>query len=228
MIQVSKLTKVYKTGETETMVLNNASFTIKSGEYVAIMGPSGSGKSTLMHILGLLDTPTSGTYTLDTKDVKTFSKHDLARLRNKKIGFVFQAFNLLPRASALKNVMLPMLYGGVEKSERQKRAIALLKQIGLENRINNTNSQLSGGEMQRVAIARSLAMNPDIILADEPTGNISTIQGKEIMEIFNKLNTQGHTIVLITHDPFIAQHAKRIIKIQDGKIVYDGKNKNVS
>ncbi len=223
MIKVTNLTKVYDTGTTETVVLNSVSFSIKAGEYVAIMGPSGSGKSTLMHILGLLDTPTSGTYTLDKKDVTTLSRHELARLRNKKIGFVFQAFNLLPRASALKNVMLPMLYGGVEKSERQKRAVSLLNKIGLENRMNNTSNQLSGGEMQRVAIARALAMNPDILLADEPTGNISTQQGKEIMEIFKTLNSQGHTIVLITHDVLIAHYARRIIKIQDGKIIYDGK-----
>jgi len=227
MIQVSNLTKVYITGVTKSVVLDNVSFTIKTGEYVAIMGPSGSGKSTLMHILGLLDTPTSGTYMFDTKDVTTLSKYELARLRNKKIGFVFQAFNLLSRASALKNVMLPMLYGGVEKSERQKRGIALLSRIGLEHRLNNTSNQLSGGEMQRVAIARALAMNPDILLADEPTGNISTVQGKEIMEIFTTLNTQGHTIVLITHDPLIAQYAKRVIKIKDGKIIYDGKKKDV-
>ncbi len=227
MIQVSNLTKVYITGVTKSVVLDNVSFTIKTGEYVAIMGPSGSGKSTLMHILGLLDTPTSGTYMFDTKDVTTLSKYELARLRNKKIGFVFQAFNLLPRASALKNVMLPMLYGGVEKSARQKRGIALLSRTGLEHRLNNTSNQLSGGEMQRVAIARALAMNPDILLADEPTGNISTVQGKEIMEIFTTLNTQGHTIVLITHDPLIAQYAKRVIKIKDGKIIYDGKKKDV-
>ncbi len=223
MIQVKNLTKVYRAGETETMVLNNASFTIKTGEYVAIMGPSGSGKSTLMHILGLLDIPTSGMYALDTKDVTTLSRNDFARLRNKKIGFVFQAFNLLPRASVLKNVMLPMLYGGIEKSERQKKAVSLLTRIGLKNRLNNTSNQLSGGEMQRVAIARALAMNPDILLADEPTGNISTTQGKEIMEIFTALNTQGHTIVLVTHESLIAQYAKRIIKLQDGKITYDGK-----
>ncbi len=228
MIQVKNLTKVYKTGESETTVLNNVSFTIKTGEYVAIMGPSGSGKSTLMHILGLLDTPTSGTYVLDAKDVTTLSRYELARLRNLKIGFVFQAFNLLPRASALKNVMLPMLYGGVGKSKRQKQAKVLLKKIGLGNRLDNTSSQLSGGEMQRVAIARALAMNPDMLLADEPTGNISTIQGKEIMEIFNTLNTQGHTIVLITHDPLIAHYAKRIIKLQDGRIIYDGKQKEKS
>lgn len=223
MIQVKNLTKVYKTGETETTVLNSVSFSIKTGEYVAIMGPSGSGKSTLMHILGLLDTPTSGRYLLDSQDVTKLAKDKLAGLRNKHIGFVFQAFNLLPRASALKNVMLPMLYGKIEKTEREKRAMLLLNKIGLEKRIGNTSNQLSGGEMQRVAIARALSMNPDMILADEPTGNISTVQGKEIMAIFTELNTQGHTIVLITHDPLIARHAKRVIKLQDGKIIYDGK-----
>ncbi len=227
MIQVKNLIKTYKTGGTDTTVLNKVSFSIKAGEYVAIMGPSGSGKSTLMHIIGLLDIPTSGSYALDSKDTAALSKYNLARLRNNKIGFVFQSFNLLPRASALKNVMLPMLYGGVDISERQKRAKILLTRMGLENRLDNTSNQLSGGEMQRVAIARALAMNPDILLADEPTGNISSVQGKEIMEIFNTLNKQGHTIVLITHDPLIAINAKRIIKLQDGKIIYDGKRVNV-
>lgn len=227
MIKVHKITKVYKTGLTDTIVLNDITFRVEDGEYVAIMGPSGSGKSTLMHILGLLDGPTSGVYKLDKKDVTTFSRYELAKLRNRKIGFVFQAFNLLPRASALKNVMLPMVYGGVEKKERQERGTALLTRIGLGQRLNNTSSELSGGEMQRVAIARALAMSPDILLADEPTGNISTQQGKEIMEIFNSLNKQGHTVVLITHDPLIARHAKRIIQLQDGKIVYDGKRKGV-
>ena len=227
MIQIKNITKIYKTGTTDTVVLNKVSFHVESGDYVAIIGPSGSGKSTLMHILGLLDRPTSGTYMLDKKDVTTFSKYELARLRNRKIGFVFQAFNLLPRASALKNVMLPMLYGGVEKKERQKRATALLTQIGLEHRLLNTSGELSGGEMQRVAIARALAMNPDILLADEPTGNISTQQGKEIMGIFSTLNVQGHTIIVITHDPVIAHYARRIIKLQDGKIIYDGKQKEI-
>ncbi|MCL5675497.1 MAG: ABC transporter ATP-binding protein [Patescibacteria group bacterium] len=227
MIQIKNITKVYKTGTTDTVVLNNVSFHVESGDYVAVMGPSGSGKSTLMHILGLLDSPTSGTYELDKKNVAAFSKYELAKLRNRKIGFVFQAFNLLPRASALKNVMLPMLYGGVEEKERQKQAAALLTRIGLENRLLNTSNELSGGEMQRVAIARALAMNPDILLADEPTGNISTQQGKEIMEIFNTLNGQGHTIIIITHDALIAHYAKRIIKLQDGKIIYDGKRRGI-
>lgn len=224
MIRVTDITKKYKTGDTETVVLNKVSFSIKKGEYIAIMGPSGSGKSTLMHILGALDTPSYGTYFLDNEDVSKLPKNQLAHIRNKKIGFVFQSFNLLPRATAVKNVILPMIYAGIGEKEREKRAISILTSLGLEKRLHNTSNQLSGGEMQRVAIARALAMNPDILLADEPTGNISTVQGKEIMNIFKKLNSQGHTIILITHDLQIANNAKRIIKIQDGKILYDGKN----
>lgn len=223
MIQVSSVTKVYKKGEAETIALDNVSFSIKKGEYVAIMGPSGSGKSTLMHILGLLDKPTFGEYLIENRNIDKLTKNELAHIRNKKIGFVFQSFNLLPRATAVENVMLPMLYGGVKKTERKMQASELLKSVGLGNRLSHTSSQLSGGEMQRVAIARALAMNPEILFADEPTGNIASTQGLEIMSLFDKLNTQGHTIVLITHDANIAKHAKRIIKVQDGKIISDNK-----
>lgn len=222
MIQVSELTKIYKSAENETVVLDKVSFSIRKGEYIAIMGPSGSGKSTLMHILGMLDIATSGSYFFDDRNVSKLSKNELSRIRNKKVGFVFQSFNLLPRATAMNNVILPMLYGGVKKATRQKRAVDLLTNIGLGQRLNHTGSQLSGGEIQRVAIARALAMNPEILLADEPTGNISSIQGKEIMRVFKELNSKGHTIVLITHDPEIARNAQRVIKIQDGKILYDG------
>ncbi len=222
MIQVSELTKTYKSAENETAVLDKISFSIKKGEYLAIMGPSGSGKSTLMHILGMLDTPTFGSYFFDDQNVSSLSKNELSRIRNKKVGFVFQSFNLLPRATALKNVMLPMLYGGAKKSKRQEKAVALLTTLGLGKRLNHTSGQLSGGEMQRVAIARALAMDPEIILADEPTGNISSTQGKEIMKVFKGLNDKGHTIVLITHDPEIAKNAKRVLKIQDGKLLSDG------
>ncbi len=208
----------------ETVALDDISFSIKKGEFVAIMGPSGSGKSTLMHILGALDTPTSGTYILDGKDVGKLSKDELAEIRNKNIGFVFQSFNLLPRTTALKNVALPMVYAGIKKQERLKRAEKLLNDVGLGDRINHTSSQLSGGQMQRVAIARALSMNPSIILADEPTGNISTVQAEEIMRIFQGLQKQGHTIILITHEPSIAAFSQRTIHIKDGKIEAEIKN----
>lgn len=224
-ITVSHVKKIYQTGDVETNALDDVSFTIKKGEFVAIMGPSGSGKSTLIHILGALDTPTSGTYILDGQDVSKLSKDKLAEIRNKKIGFVFQAFNLLPRTTALKNVALPMTYAGIAKETRLKKAEQLLKDVGLSDRMNHTSSQLSGGQMQRVAIARALSMSPAIILADEPTGNISTIQSGEIMHIFQSLQKQGHTIVIITHEPTIAAFAQRTIHIKDGKIEKETKNK---
>ena len=224
MIDVSHITKIYKMDSVETVALDDVSFSIKKGEFVAIMGPSGSGKSTLMHILGALDTPTSGTYILDGKDVSKLSKDQLAEIRNKNIGFVFQAFNLLPRTTAVKNVALPMVYAGIPKDERIKKAQQLLKEVGLEDRMEHTSSQLSGGQMQRVAIARALSMNPSIILADEPTGNISTVQAEEIMRIFQGLQKQGHTIVLITHEPSIAAFSQRTIHIKDGKIEKEIKN----
>ncbi len=221
MIQIKNVSKVYRNDTVETKALDDVAFEIKKGEFVAIMGPSGSGKSTLMHILGALDTPTSGTYILDGEEVGKLSDDKLAEIRNKKIGFVFQAFNLLPRTTAMKNVMLPMVYGDVAKSEREARAKKYLEMVGLGDRMQHTSSQLSGGQMQRVAIARSLVMDPAIILADEPTGNIASNQASEIMAIFQDLNEQGHTIIMITHEPDIAEHAKRIIHIKDGKIVKD-------
>ena len=221
IIQTSHLTKVYKTDFIETVALSDVSFGIDEGEVVAIMGPSGSGKSTLMHILGALDKPTSGTYTLDGKNVESLSDDELADIRNQKIGFVFQAYNLLPRTTALKNVILPMAYGGIPKEEREERAKKYLTLVGLGDRMLHTSNQLSGGQQQRVAIARALSMNPSIILADEPTGNIASVQAEEIMEIFQTLNEKGHTIVMITHEPDIAEHAKRIIHIKDGKIFED-------
>lgn len=224
MIDVSHLSKIYKMDTVETVALDDVSFSIKKGEFVAIMGPSGSGKSTLMHIIGALDSPTSGTYILDGKDVGKLSKDELAEIRNKNIGFVFQSFNLLPRTTAIKNVALPMVYAGIPKEERMKRAEKLLNDVGLGDRINHTSSQLSGGQMQRVAIARALSMNPAIILADEPTGNISTIQAEEIMRILQDLQKQGHTIVLITHEPSIAAFSQRTIHIKDGKIEKEIKN----
>lgn len=221
IIQASHLSKVYRLGTLETIALHDVSFEIQKGEFVAIMGPSGSGKSTLMHILGALDSPTSGEYILDGENVSVLQDDELATIRNKKIGFIFQAFNLLPRTSALKNVMLPMRYAGVPKQQRKTIAEKYLKMVGLGERMNHGSNQLSGGQQQRVAIARGLAMNPTILLADEPTGNIASDQAEEIMEIFQKLNEEGHTIVMITHEPDIAEHAKRIIHIRDGRIVND-------
>lgn len=224
MIQVKHLSKIYQTGDVETQALDDVSFSVKEGEFVAIMGPSGSGKSTLMHMLGALDTPTSGEYILDGENVGKLSEDDLAGIRNRKIGFVFQAFNLLPRRTALQNVILPMVYAAVPKEEREERARKFLEMVGLGDRLNHTSNQLSGGQMQRVAIARSLVNNPSIILADEPTGNIATAQAEEIMAMFQDLNEKGHTIVMITHELDIAEHAKRIIQIKDGKIISDKKD----
>jgi putative ABC transport system ATP-binding protein len=218
MINVFHLSKIYKMDTVQTIALSDISFSINKGEFVAIMGPSGSGKSTLMHIIGALDTPTSGEYILDGEDVSKLSKDQLAEIRNRKIGFVFQSFNLLPRTTALKNVVLPMIYAGIPKKERFEKAKILLKQVGLEDRMNHTSSQLSGGQMQRVAIARSLAMNPSIILADEPTGNVSSAQSDEIMHLFQNLQKQGHTIIMITHEPSVAAYAQRVIYMKDGKI----------
>lgn len=212
---------MYKTDVLETTALEDISFEIKKGEFVAIMGPSGSGKSTLMHILGALDLPTSGEYILDGARVSKLSDDELAEIRNKKIGFIFQAFNLLPRTSALKNVMLPMAYAGVPKDQQEITARKFLKMVGLKDRMLHTSNQLSGGQQQRVAIARSLVNNPAILLADEPTGNIASSQAEEIMAIFQKINDEGHTIIMITHESDIAKHAKRIIHIRDGKIFAD-------
>ncbi len=224
MIKVSKLSKIYKIEEIETIALSNVSFEIKKGEFVAVMGPSGSGKSTLMHILGALDLPTKGDYILDGESVLNLNEDQLADIRNRKIGFIFQSFNLLPRTTAMQNVMLPMSYAGIEKEKRQEIAKKYLEMVGLGDRLNHTSNQLSGGQQQRVAIARSLVMNPAILLADEPTGNIASVQADEIMKIFEKLNNQGHTIIMITHEADIANYAKRIIHIKDGKIEKDEKN----
>lgn len=224
MIQVSHISKVYKNDSVETIALDDVSFEIKKGEFAAIMGPSGSGKSTLMHILGALDLPTSGRYTLDGEDVSKLEDDQLADIRNRKIGFIFQSYNLLPRTPAVKNVTLPMVYAGVSRKEREKIAQKFLEMVGLGDRLYYIPSQLSGGQQQRVAIARALTMNPSILLADEPTGNIATSQAEEIMAIFQKLNNEGHTIIIITHESNIARHAKRVIHLRDGKIVNDENN----
>jgi putative ABC transport system ATP-binding protein len=222
IIQITNLSKIYKTGaDIETAALSDISLTIHKGEFVAIMGPSGSGKSTLMHILGALDLPTKGKYFLDGQNVEAMSEDELSEIRNKKIGFIFQAYNLLPRTSAMDNVMLPMSYAGVPEQEQIGKAKTFLELVGLKDRMHHTSNQLSGGQQQRVAIARSLVMDPAILLADEPTGNIASAQADEIMSIFQHLNEKGHTIIMITHELDIAQYAKRIIHIKDGKIIED-------
>ena len=224
MIKISHLSKIYRNDSVETVALNDISFDLKRGEYLAIMGPSGSGKSTLMHILGALDSPTTGHYFLEGDDVATKQDDELAKIRNRKIGFIFQSYNLLPRTTAIKNVILPMVYAGVSRGDREKRAKELLNLVGLGDRMFHLSNQLSGGQQQRVAIARSLVNDPSLLLADEPTGNIATAQAEEIMNIFQKLNSHGHTIVIITHEPNIAARAKRVITLRDGHIISDVKN----
>jgi len=221
IIQTTNLSKVYKTETVETIALSNISFKINRGEFVAIMGPSGSGKSTLMHILGALDLPTSGEYMLDGENVEKLKDDQLADIRNRKIGFIFQAYNLLPRTTAIKNVILPMRYAETPPAQREEKAIKYLKMVGLGDRLYHTSNQLSGGQQQRVAITRALVMDPAIILADEPTGNIASAQAEEIMAIFQNLNSKGHTIVMITHEPDIAEHTRRIIHVRDGVIIND-------
>lgn len=222
MIEVKNLCKTYINGDVETQAVCGISFKIEKGEFVAIIGPSGSGKSTLMHILGALDTPTTGQYILDGKEVSKMSEDELSDFRRDKIGFVFQSFNLLPRATVLRNVMLPLLFTPTPIKEREQRAREALKYAGLEeSKFQNLSNQLSGGQIQRVAIARALINNPSIILADEPTGNLDTKTSHIVMETFQELNHQGHTIVLITHEPEIANFAQRVISIRDGLIESD-------
>lgn len=226
MIECRNVSKVYQIGDVETIALQGVSFSIADGEFVAIMGPSGSGKSTLMHILGALDTPTSGAYLLDGHDVSTLSEDELADIRKNKIGFVFQAFNLLPRATVLRNVSLPLVYAGVGRAQREVIAGKALLSVGLpEDRWQHLSNQLSGGQMQRVAIARALVNNPSIVLADEPTGNLDTKTGEIVLATFQRLNADEHrTIILITHERYVAEHASRIISVRDGEVVSDEKN----
>ncbi len=225
MIECKNITKIYKSEAGETRALEDVSFTIKDGEFLAIMGPSGSGKSTLMHILGCLDTPTSGIYLFDGRDVSKMLDDELADVRKDKIGFVFQSYNLLSRATVLRNVVLPLIYAGIPAEEREKRAKESLKNAGLEEtHFFHLSNQLSGGQMQRVAIARALVNNPSLILADEPTGNLDTKTGEIVLDTFQKLNSEQHrTIVLITHERYVAEHADRIIHIRDGIITEDEK-----
>jgi putative ABC transport system ATP-binding protein len=219
LIKTEQLVKSYCAGAVEVRALDGVTLEIASGEYVALMGASGSGKSTLMHVLGCLDTPTSGKYWFDGRDVTTLNDVELAGLRNREIGFVFQSFNLLARLSAQANVQLPMVYAGTPLKERTARAAELLDLVGLKDRMKHRPNELSGGEMQRVAIARSLANKPRIILADEPTGNLDSHTGKDIMSLFDDLAAKGNTIILVTHDQAIAEHARRVIRLSDGVIV---------
>ncbi len=225
IIHLENVAKVYPMGDITVEALRGMNLEVKKGEFVAIVGPSGSGKSTLMHIIGLLDKPTSGQVSLEGKDVSRLSENERAVLRNKHVGFVFQTFNLLPRTTALDNVAMPLVYAGVSGSERVRKAAEALKGVGLGDRLNHRPSQLSGGQQQRVAIARALVNNPSLILADEPTGNLDSRSGRDILQLLKTLNKAGNTVVLVTHDSTIAKTARRIIEMKDGEIVSDRKRK---
>ncbi|MDR2137339.1 MAG: ABC transporter ATP-binding protein [Synergistaceae bacterium] len=226
MIEVCGLVKNYRTGEMTLRALDGVSFSVEAGEFVCVMGPSGSGKSTMMNILGCLDVPSEGRYILDGIDVKNQSRAELARIRNRKLGFVFQGFNLLPRANAIENVEMPLLYRNVASRERRKAALAALERVGLGNRVSHRPNQMSGGQQQRVAIARALVGDAPVILADEPTGNLDTKTSGEIMRLFSDLNREGITLVLVTHEPDIALWGSRILRFLDGKLVADERKRD--
>ncbi|MFC0211000.1 ABC transporter ATP-binding protein [Paenibacillus chartarius] len=221
MIELNNIVKTYGRGSQQLTILNGVSLSVEKGDFVAIVGPSGSGKSTLMNTIGLLDMPTSGTYTLDGVATERMSDNQLADLRNQKIGFIFQQFNLLPRLTAIENVELPMIYGGYSRKQRRERGMAMLELLGMGKRWDHKPSELSGGQQQRVAIARALAISPSLLLADEPTGALDSRTGNEVLELILKLNEQGNTIVLITHDLHIANNARRVISLRDGNIISD-------
>ena len=226
VIEVKNVIKKYVTGDIDFTALKDINLSIGKGEFTSIMGPSGSGKSTFMNILGCLDRMDSGKYFLNEQDVSNLSDNDLAYIRNKEIGFVFQAFNLLPRMNILENVELPMVYSGVSSKERRERALSALDKVGLSDRVKHRPNEISGGQKQRVAIARAIVNNPAVIMADEPTGNLDTKSSVEIMKIFQSLNNEGATVVMVTHEPDIAQHTKRIVRFKDGEIVLDEEVKN--
>jgi putative ABC transport system ATP-binding protein len=228
IIAMANIRKVYDTGKVKVEALKGVDLDIFPGEFVAIVGPSGSGKSTLMNLLGCLDTPTDGTYSIGGDNVAGVTRDTLAEIRNRRVGFVFQNFNLLPHITAQENVELPMLFGGISPKDRRTRAVELLSKVGLGDRVDHKPTELSGGQMQRVAIARALAMNPDIILADEPTGNLDTSSGTDVMSLFNELWKSGRTLVIITHDPALAKRASRIVEIRDGRITSDTRNEQAA
>ena len=228
IIETQHIARAYKMGSNIVNALQDVTISIKKGEYVAFMGPSGSGKSTLMNIVGCLDTPTSGTYMLNNQLVSEMTENELAEIRNKEIGFVFQTFNLLPRATALENVALPLIYAGYNKADRDERAMEALRSVNLEDRHHHKPNELSGGQRQRVAIARALVNNPSIILADEPTGNLDTKTSYDIMNLFQELHDRGNTIIMVTHEDDIAHYAHRIIRLRDGLIEWDRKNENIN
>jgi putative ABC transport system ATP-binding protein len=224
LIDIRDITKVYDMGEERVHALNGVSLGVERGEYVAVMGPSGSGKSTLMNLIGCLDTPTSGSYVLNGREVARMTDDELAQIRNQEIGFVFQTFNLLPRTTALQQVELPLVYSGVPKKDRRDRAVRALEAVGLGDRMGHHPNEMSGGQRQRVAVARALINDPSILLADEPTGNLDSQTGAEIMTLFDELNSRGNTIILVTHEEDIAAHARRIVRLRDGKIREDRPN----
>ncbi|NIO00902.1 MAG: ATP-binding cassette domain-containing protein [Candidatus Latescibacteria bacterium] len=221
MIHIRNVRKIYRMGSQTISALDGVDLDVERNEYLAIMGPSGSGKTTFMNVIGCLDTPTSGIYALNGKEITELSDDNLAHIRNREIGFVFQTFNLLPRATAFQNVELPLIYGGVSGKERQERVWEALRQVGLEDRANHRPSELSGGQRQRAAIARAIVNRPSIILADEPTGNLDSKAGEDVMEVFGRIHDQGNTIIVVTHEDYIARRTRRIVRIRDGKIESD-------